>query len=80
MTIELKDLSNRLSELRSRLNLGEEIVLTDAGEAVGKVIPQHPVEPPTAPQRLGFARGSFLWMAPDFDNPLPDEFWLGEEP
>lgn len=23
-------------------------------------------------------RGAIVWMSDDFDDPLPDEFWLGE--
>ena len=80
MTIELNDLPTRLTELRHRLRAGEEITLTDGGEAVAKVVPRQPTERPAVPRRLGFAKGSFLWMAPDFDDPLPDEFWLGEDP
>jgi antitoxin (DNA-binding transcriptional repressor) of toxin-antitoxin stability system len=79
MTIELNDLPTRLMELRHRLRAGEEVTLTDGGEAVAKVVPQPPPERPAAPQRLGFAKGSFLWMAPDFDDPLPDEFWFGDD-
>lgn len=79
MTIELNDLPNRLMELRHRLHAGEEVTLTDGGEAVAKVVPQPPPEQPTAPRQPGFAKGTFLWMAPDFDDPLPDEFWFGDE-
>lgn len=80
MTIELNDLPTRLMELRHRLHAGEEITLTDGGEAVARVVPQQPPERPAAPQRLGFARGSVAWIAPDFDDPLPDESWLGGNP
>lgn len=78
MTIELKDLPGRLMELRHRLRAGEEVTLTEGGEAIGTVRPR-PAAPPAPPQRLGFAKGHFLWVAPDFDDPLPDEFWLGAE-
>jgi hypothetical protein len=27
----------------------------------------------------GLNRGWIAYMAPDFDDPLPDEFWLGDE-
>jgi antitoxin (DNA-binding transcriptional repressor) of toxin-antitoxin stability system len=79
MTFELNDLPRWVMELRLRLHAGEEITLTDSGEAIGTVVPK-PVERPTAPQRIGFAKGSIAWMAPDFDDPLPDTFWLGEGP
>lgn len=36
---------------------------------------------PTQPMQqrvLGLNRGE-IWMSDDFNEPLPDEFWLGEE-
>ncbi|PSB58043.1 DUF2281 domain-containing protein [Chamaesiphon polymorphus] len=36
----------------------------------------HPSELP--PRILGLSRGA-MKMSDDFDEPLPDEFWLGEE-
>jgi Protein of unknown function (DUF2281) len=36
----------------------------------------HPSELP--PRTLGLNRGT-MKMSDDFDEPLPDEFWLGEE-
>jgi Protein of unknown function (DUF2281) len=36
----------------------------------------HPAELP--PRTLGLNRGA-MKMSDDFDEPLPDEFWLGEE-
>jgi antitoxin (DNA-binding transcriptional repressor) of toxin-antitoxin stability system len=80
MTIELNDLPTRLTELRHRLHAGEEVTLTDGGKTVARVVPQPPAGQPAKPQRLGFARGSVAWIAPDFDDPLPDEFWLGGNP
>lgn len=37
-------------------------------------------QPPTAPKKriLGQHQG-MGWMSPDFNDPLPDEFWFGEE-
>ena len=31
-----------------------------------------------SPRRLGLREGE-MWMAEDFDAPLPDSFWLGED-
>jgi Protein of unknown function (DUF2281) len=38
--------------------------------------PENPPELP--PRTLGLNRGA-MKMSDDFDEPLPDEFWLGEE-
>lgn len=78
MTIELNDLPTQLMELRSRLQTGEVVTLTDGGEPVGTIVPQQAVQV-VAPRVPGFAKRSFPWVAPDFDDPLPDEFWLGDD-
>jgi antitoxin (DNA-binding transcriptional repressor) of toxin-antitoxin stability system len=39
MTNELNDLPARLMELRYRPQAGEEVTLTDGGEAVARVVP-----------------------------------------
>ena len=80
MTIELRDLLERNMEFQHRLAAGEEVTLLHGGEVIGTVVPAKTEPPPAAPQRIGFAKGSFLWTAPDFDAPLPDEFWLGGDP
>jgi len=33
---------------------------------------------PSKPREFGFWAGK-VWVAPDFDDPLPDSFWLGED-
>ena len=85
MTIELSELPQRLTELRGRLQAGEEVMLTDRGAELGTIVPRPPT-PPGVPQRVGFAKrildmhpGAFQ-PTPDFDDPLPDEFWLGDNP
>ncbi len=33
---------------------------------------------PAKPRTPGLGKGAW-WVADDFDDPLPDEFWLGED-
>lgn len=36
--------------------------------------------PPARKKRIpGLGRGNLIYMADDFDDPLPDSFWAGEE-
>lgn len=41
-----------------------------------------PIDQPTPPseskRRLGLQRGAVVYIAPDFDAELVDDFWLGE--
>lgn len=76
MTIELKDLPSRWAELESLLRSGSEVTLTNGGTAVGKVVPQ---ATPRATPQFDLHPGAFQ-PAPDFDDPLPEEFWTGGTP
>lgn len=44
-------------------------------KAMSQKSPQHSVAQKRQP---GLGKGDF-WMSADFDAPLPDSFWLGEE-
>ncbi len=48
---------------------GEEIIIAKAGKPVARLVP---LATELAVRTPGSARGK-IWMAPDFDAPLPDE-------
>jgi antitoxin (DNA-binding transcriptional repressor) of toxin-antitoxin stability system len=56
-----------LPTLVHQLAPGEEVVITENGAPVARLV----AGPPT--RRLGTLKGTVLYMAPDFDAPL-DEF------
>jgi hypothetical protein len=48
-------------------------------QKVRQMLSTAPATPTTAPARVaGLNRGQ-IWVSEDFDAPLPDAFWLGEE-
>ena len=54
---------------------------TDELKAVAELCAQLEAKKTEAPLKeriLGMHAGSMI-MAPDFDDPLPDEFWLGKD-
>jgi hypothetical protein len=62
-TIDIRELPARLAEAVALASSGVEVILTEGCEtAVPRVPGLHP--------------GS-IEIAPDFDVPLPDEFWAG---
>lgn len=65
--VDLKDLTQWVKE-------GTEIILTDGDTVVARVVP---VKAPTNPRIPNLFPD--IWVSDDFDEPLPDEFWLGEE-
>jgi prevent-host-death family protein len=69
----------QFSKLLKRVEAGEEITISRAGVPVAKLIPVV-AQPGRRP--LGFLQGQ-VWMADDFDAPLPDDLlalFEGEEP
>ena len=71
-TVGLAEAKSKLSELVDQVERGEEIVISRYGKAVAKLVP---VEPPPKVDRSAFfgsLRGK-MWIADDFDAPLPDD-------
>lgn len=67
-TITVEEAQAKLKELIGALSPGEEVVITENERPVAKLIGERPARP--AP---GLGKGSIVYMAPDFDEPL-DEF------
>jgi antitoxin (DNA-binding transcriptional repressor) of toxin-antitoxin stability system len=66
--ITVEEAQARLKELIDNLAAGEEIVITDNQQTVAKLVGERsPNNPRPAP---GLGKGSILYMAPDFDEPL----------
>lgn len=74
-TIEITELSSRLTELLELLARGREVMVVQDQTPVARLIPPEPSMLERVP---GLHRGD-IWASDDFDDPLPDSFWLGEE-
>jgi len=80
MEVNVHEAKTHLSRLLQRVAAGEEITIARAGIPIARLVA---IES-TAPKRpLGFAKGQ-VWVADDFDAPLPAdllaEFYGGELP
>lgn len=68
-SVGVHEAKTHLSRLLQEVAGGEEIVITSRGKAVAKLGP-----PPSAEKPIfGMDRGR-IWISPDFDAPLPDDF------
>lgn len=74
-TVDIQDAQASLDDLLNLVREGVEIILTEGGTPLARLTPM------AAGQRvLGLhAHLGEAWISDDFDDPLPDEFWLGEE-
>jgi prevent-host-death family protein len=69
MEVNIHQAKTHFSRLLRRVATGEDVTIARAGVPVARLVPvvqKQNVRP------LGFARGE-VWVADDFDAPLPDE-------
>jgi prevent-host-death family protein len=69
-SVTIHDAQSRLSKLIEQLQPGEEVVLTDNGLPMAKLVRAART---SWPCKAGSAKNTTHWMAPDFNAPL-DEF------
>jgi len=67
--IDVQEAQSRLRELLIQIRSGAELIITDEMKPVARPVP---ISPRVAGLNLGA-----IWTSPDFDEPLPDEFWTG---
>ncbi|HQY95062.1 type II toxin-antitoxin system Phd/YefM family antitoxin [Caldilinea sp.] len=68
-TVNVHEAKTQLSQLLQRISMGEEVVIAKAGKPVARLVP---FAPGPRPRVAGSAQGQ-IWIAPDFDAPLPEE-------
>lgn len=81
MEVNIHQAKTHLSRLLRRVANGEEVTIARAGVPVARLVPVEAAKKKIRP--LGMDRGR-VWVADDFDAPLPDdllkEFYGGELP
>jgi prevent-host-death family protein len=67
--VNIHEAKTHLSRLVEEVAAGEEIVIAKAGRPIAKLVP---LASGLEPRQLGSLRGK-IWLADDFDAPLPEE-------
>jgi len=67
-TVNIHEAKTQLSRLIERVCAGEEIIIARSGKPVARLAPLAP----RRPRRLGLLKGK-IWVAKDFNAPLPDD-------
>ena len=75
ISVNVHEAKTHLSRLLKRVAAGEEILISKAGKPMAKLTP---LSKPQANRVPGLDKG-VIQIPDDFDAPLPDEFWLGEQ-
>lgn len=68
-TVNIHEAKTHLSKLLTRVSLGEEIIIARNGKPIARLAPIAGKPKNRVP---GSAKGQ-IWIAPDFDAPLPDD-------
>ena len=76
-TVSVDEAQEKLQDLLAQALAGNEVIITEDGKPVARLVPV-PVAPLKKKRVAGLNRGT-IWTSEDFDQPLPDEFWLGKE-
>lgn len=66
---------SEIAEAAESLSLDEQRALLTR---LSSQVREREMPPLTQPRVLGMHRG-MIWMSDDFNDPLPDEFWLSED-
>ncbi|MCA1573948.1 MAG: toxin-antitoxin (TA) system antitoxin [Acidobacteria bacterium] len=75
-TASVDEAQTKLQDLLAQALAGEEVILKERGTPGARLVP---VVAHSKKKRVaGLNRGS-ISTSEDFDEPLPDEFWLGQE-
>ena len=74
-TVEIEEAKAKLNNLLTLALEGNDIIIAEAGHPMVRLVPVTTARKKRVP---GLNRGQ-IKMHEDFDEPLPDEFWMGEE-
>jgi len=69
MTVNIFQAKTQLSKLVERVERGEDVIIARAGKPVARLTQLKPEKKPII---FGLMKGQ-IWVADDFDAPLPDE-------
>lgn len=78
MTIDIKELPQLLQEQLASLALSEEITIYDGSNLRARLIPI-PAPVTMKRQLVPNLHPGAIETSPDFDEPLPDQFWCNDE-
>ena len=75
-TVSISEAQTQLQGLLALARNGDEVIIEENGEPLARLIPIQKTE--RKERVLGLREGQ-VWTSDDFDDELPDSFWLGEE-
>jgi prevent-host-death family protein len=77
--LNLYEAKSHLSELVERAASGEEIIIAKAGKPMARLVPIQKQKRPRLASVMGKNVLGVTYIAPDFEEDLPIEMFLGED-
>lgn len=74
-TVDVREAEISLKELLPLVIAGTEIILAEDSTPVARLVP---IALPDIPRVAGL-HAEAIWISDDFNEPLPEEFWAGNE-
>jgi len=74
-TVDVREAEISLKELLPLVIAGTEIILAEDSTPVARLVP---IALPAIPRVAGLHTGA-IWISDDFNEPLSEEFWAGNE-
>jgi len=72
-TIDIHTANISIEDLLSLICQGTEVMMTEANIPFARILPCFPL----CQERVAGLHSEAIWTSDDFDEPLPDEFWIG---
>ena len=73
MTIDIRDGQPQLSDLLALMATGDEVLIVEGDKQLARLVPIAT----SRKERIPDLNKGTIRISDDFDDPLPDEFWLG---
>ena len=70
ITVDVQKTDQKLKDLLVQVVAGKEVIFKQGGQLIARLVP--------AGKRIAGLHAGAARISPDFDKPLPDEFWMGD--
>lgn len=74
-TVDIREAQAQLPELVLRALAGDDVIISEGDKPVARLV----AVGATSQRRVADLNKDEIWTSDDFDEPLPEEFWLGAE-
>lgn len=75
--VKAEEAQAHIKDLLDLVKEGQEVLISDDDRVFARLAPVKMEE--KKPRTPGLTPGVVKWISPDFDEPLPDSFWFGED-